>query len=323
MSRNVAAGVCLMLSLALPAHANDSMAAVAIGGLTLTKSDAIRMDSEDLYVSEKQVRVRYRFTNTSAQDIETIVAFPLPDHTASPVTPVPNFDDLKFRTLIDGQPADLSFVQQAIFKGQDVTARVTRARLPVMPHADPWEEAMKALPKPELEALVKDGLLHNIGDEKNPDWENRWVTRTIVTRKQIFPAGKTVAVEHSYAPIVGGSVGGAFNREYRKEEGFAERKRTYCVDDGFVKSFDTRQAKAKEKSNYAETWLSYVLKTGANWHGPIGDFRMVVDKGDADALVSFCAKGVKKIGPTQFEVRARNFVPKEDLNVLIVKFNIN
>jgi hypothetical protein len=34
--------------------------------------------------------------------------------------------------------------------------------------------------------------------------------------------------------------------------------------------------------------------------------------------VSFCAEGVKKISPTQFEVRKTDFEPTQDLNVLIV-----
>jgi len=305
----------------VPAQANDSAAALAIGGITLTKSDAIRMDSEDLFVSEKAVRVKYRFTNTSAQDIEALVAFPLPDHIASPVTSIPDYRELNFQTLIDGQPAKLDFMQRAIFRGQDVTERVTRLGLPVMPLFEVFEAALKKLPKAELDALVRDGLLQNIGAPDNPDWENRWVTRTVVTRRQVFPAGRTVSVEHSYAPMPGGSVGGAFNREYRGTPEFVEKRKTYCVDDGFVRAFDARQAKLKESHAYSEVWLAYVLKTGANWAGPIGDFRLVIDKGAADNLVSFCGSGVKKIGPTQFEVRYQNFTPREDLNVLIVKFN--
>lgn len=303
------------------AHANDSAAALAIGGITMTKSEAIRMDSEDLFVSEKAVRVKYRFTNTSAQDIETLVAFPLPDHTASPVTSIPDYKELNFQTLIDGQPTKLDFMQRAIFNGRDVTERVTRLGLPVMPLFEVFEKALKALPKSELDALVRDGLLQNIGDAKNPDWENRWVTRTIVTRRQVFPAGRTISVEHSYAPMPGGSVGGAFNREYRNTPEFAQKRREFCVDNDFIRAFDARQAKLKEPHAYSEVWLAYVLKTGANWAGPIGDFRLVIDKGAADSLVSFCGTGVKKIGPTQFEVRYRNFVPREDLNVLIVKFS--
>jgi hypothetical protein len=61
-----------------------------------------------------------------------------------------------------------------------------------------------------------------------------------------------------------------------------------------------------------------VLTTGANWAGPIGDFRLMVDKGESDSLVSFCADGVKKTGPTTFEVRHANFTPTRDLEILIL-----
>ena len=67
-----------------------------------------------------------------------------------------------------------------------------------------------------------------------------------------------------------------------------------------------------------ERRISYVLKTGANWAGPIKAFHLVVDKGQADRIVSFCGDGVKKISPTVFEVRASDFTPTHDLNILIL-----
>src|ERR1700689_3490485 len=62
-----------------PAPANDSTAGLAAGGLVLTKSADIEMRSEDLYISEKLVRVRYSFVNSSPKDVTVTVAFPLPD----------------------------------------------------------------------------------------------------------------------------------------------------------------------------------------------------------------------------------------------------
>lgn len=55
--------------------------------------------------------------------------------------------------------------------------------------------------------------------------------------------------------------------------------------------------------------------------GPIRDFRLVIDKGKAGSLVSFCMDGVRKISPTQFEVRKTNFEPRRDLPVLIAEFH--
>ena len=65
--------------------------------------------------------------------------------------------------------------------------------------------------------------------------------------------------------------------------------------------------------------VEYILTTGANWAKPIGDFRLVVDKGKPGNLVSFCGEGVRKISPTQFEMRKRNWRPTRDLEVLILE----
>ena len=59
--------------------------------------------------------------------------------------------------------------------------------------------------------------------------------------------------------------------------------------------------------------------TPSNWRSPIGDFRLVVDKGKPGNLVSFCEDGVRKISPTQFEVRRKNWRPTRDLHVLIIE----
>jgi hypothetical protein len=68
----------------------------------------------------------------------------------------------------------------------------------------------------------------------------------------------------------------------------------------------------------SETWVDYILTTGANWAEPIGEFRLVVDKGSSNNLVSFCGEGVRKISPTRFEIRRRNYTPTSDLSVLIL-----
>ena len=68
-----------------------------------------------------------------------------------------------------------------------------------------------------------------------------------------------------------------------------------------------------------ENRLRYILTTGGNWRSPIGDFRLVVDKGAPGNLVSFCGEGVRKISPTQFEMRRKNCIPDRDLRILIVR----
>lgn len=326
--RRTTAMVFLWAALASGAAlANDSEAERALGGLTFTKSDAISMDSEDLYVSEKLVRVKYRFTNHSDAPVDTLVAFPMPDiPPAAETGDVGNFwsdpeGGLKFRTTIDGTPAELQVVQQALFKGRDISARLTGLGLPLNRYAEGFSTLVNRLPAAERQNLISDGLITDAGEAREKLWDGQWTLKTAITRRQAFPPRRTVTVEHEYQPLIGGSVGGGLDPQQRTTPWFRQERAKFCIDDGWLASFDRRFAARRGKvPPYSETWIGYVLTTGANWRGPIGDFRLVVDKGDPNSLVSFCGEGVKKISPTQFEMRKRDFTPTKDLNVLIVKY---
>lgn len=328
MRHRAYAAFALLLSFgaAEPASANDSQAEVGLGGLTLVKSDSISMDSEDLFISRDIVRVKYRFTNTSDAPVDTLVAFPLPDIPPTNEEDVSHWKDaggVKFKTTIDGKPVAFEIVEQAFFKDRDVSAQLTAAGLPLNLLAKDFQERLKKAPKAQIDRLVADGLLTNTGSEDTPFWNSHWSLRTTITRRQVFPPKTTMTVEHEYAPLAGGSVAGNLDasrrkdKEYRQE--FESVLRKYCIEKDWLASFDRIVRKRREAmAPYSEVWLSYVLKTGANWKGPIRDFRLVVDKGKPDSLVSFCMEGVRKISPTQFEARRRNFTPDHDLDILIV-----
>jgi hypothetical protein len=66
-------------------------------------------------------------------------------------------------------------------------------------------------------------------------------------------------------------------------------------------------------------YLGYILTTAGNWRSPIGDFRLVVDKGRASNIVAFCETGVRRLNATQFEVRHRNWRPTRNLDILIAQ----
>jgi Domain of unknown function (DUF4424) len=308
------------------AWANDSEAELAIGGLALKQSSDVSLDSEDLYISADEVRVDYRFTNHGAKDVDTLVAFPLPDQMMEMDSPrgVVDFSkDFTFSTTIDGVSAGYDLVTQAFFNDADVTARLQALHVPMIEPQGGFAEGLKAASAADIAALVKEGLFENMGDEAQPEYLAKWSIRTSVTRHQVFPAGKTVSVKHRYAPVAGGSVGGGLSKDYRNEDWAKSQIAKYCIDNDWFAAFDRAVAKRTTKDNaapYGEVWLGYVLKSGANWKGPIKDFRLVVDKGKAENLVSFCADGVKKISPTQFEVRKTDYEPDQDLNVLVVNW---
>jgi hypothetical protein len=151
------------------------------------------------------------------------------------------------------------------------------------------------------------------GKGEEPYYRPAWDLKTKFYRDQTFPAGKDVVVEHEYRPVIGGTVAVVLNSPYIRQEERARYQSEYCAGPKFRKA-----AKRYKYDAAQERWASYILKTGANWAGPIEDFKLTVDKGSPNNLVSFCGTGVKKISPTRFELRAKNFEPKRDLNFLFV-----
>ena len=330
MKRILLAAV-LAAALAAPAMANDSTAQLAAGGLVLTRTDAIVMKSEDLFVSAQEVRVRYVFVNTSGKDVTTRVAFPMPDIGGPDFffsnTSIPNAGDpaniLAFRTLIDGKPVKMAVEQKATVDGIDRTGWLTSRKIPLGLHLDGIIARLDALPEADRAQALAMNLVVEDEYDNGKGWEKHynpaWILSTTFHWEQTFPAGKEVVVEHRYKPAVGGSVGTIVgSATFASTPDWTQTRDRYCIDNSFLAAVKKVQG-AAEYAPFTEAWIAYILKTGGNWAGPIGDFRMVIDKGDAANLVSFCASGVKKIGPTTFEVRHKDWKPDRDLNILILK----
>jgi len=150
----------------------------------------------------------------------------------------------------------------------------------------------------------------------------RWELQTTFYWEQTFRAKAETVVEHRYKPSVGASVQTALGSPTAvQEDWYDDYKQKYCLDKEFYTAVDRarREARSQYGAPYSEERIEYILKTGANWSGPIKEFRLVIDKGDASSLVSFCGDGIKKISPTQFEMKKTDFTPDSDLSVLILK----
>jgi hypothetical protein len=125
---------------------------------------------------------------------------------------------------------------------------------------------------------------------------------------QKFPAGRTVIVEHTYKPALWQSFA---------SEPSPEDTARYCIDPATQKAIGG-VAHGDRNKLYFASGLNYIVKTARNWTGPIGDFHLTVDKGDARNVVSLCLDGIKKTGATRFELRKKDFVPERDLALLVV-----
>lgn len=319
--------------LATPALANDSEAEWAIGGLTLKTNAAISMVKEELYISASEVRVDYVYTNHSPEDREVMIAFPLPRVPAADgfydIWSMPNWDELEFTTTVDGVPVEYEVADRAMVGDRDVTDAVAAEGFRLFWFRDEgFTERLQGLPVADRDRLLAAGLL-KADDDAELTGEISWVypawqvERSLV-RTQLFPAKSAVSVSHVYRPWTGGSVGGMLYPAVRSEypDSMQEYRDKWCVDDSFLAGVDKKLGAGTEEDPvyYGETWLGYVLSSGANWASSIKDFRLVVDKGDPDNLVSFCMDGVTKISPTRFEVRKTDFEPTQDLDILILEF---
>jgi hypothetical protein len=322
---------------ATSAAANDSSAEMPAGGLVLTKNASIEMRGEDLYISARQVRVRYRFANTSGKDVTILVAFPMPDITTNGVEDmisVPTKSPtniLGFSTTVDGRPVHAQVEQKVLKNGVDRTAYLRALSVPLAPHLRSTAAALDRLPKARQDELLKLGLAAPDDYDAGKGYEHHlgptWTLKTTFFWRQTFPAGREIEVDHRYQPSVGESVGTAWqDPTYAAASQHAGARRRYCIDDDFLAGIArARQARKPAGkppvvgAGMSELRIDYVLSTGANWKAPIGDFRMVVDKGDPANRISFCADGVRKISSTQFEVRHANFTPVRDVEILILK----
>jgi hypothetical protein len=327
--------IAAMLLVASPALANDTMSQLGTGGLVFVTSDDVSMDSEDLSVSPKQVKVVYHFTNNGAADQHALVAFPLPDITGDGdfMVNVPNEDPdnlFGFTTTFDGEPVQSDLHQYAFAVGIDQSALLKSLDVPLAPFGKATTDALNGLTREQQQNLIHLGMVipmtYDAGNGEQTDYTPIWTLRSTYSWEADFPAGKTVEVVHSYTPSVGGTVATTFlvpPADATDEDRPKEYKAKYCTDDGLIK---TLKASLKDPADlysapYQETWISYIWSTGANWSGPIKKFHLSIDKGDPKNLVSFCWDGkVNKSGPTSFEMNATDWQPPygHELEILIL-----
>jgi hypothetical protein len=247
------------------ARANDSTAVLGAGGLVLTKSADVSMESEDLEISDALVRVSYVFKNDGPADVTTEVAFPVPgipicddDHSdeclGKSAAIVPGDNPMRFKLFVEGKPT--------AFQTED-----------------------------------REELKGGVGF--------RWVTHHW---RQVFPKGRSISIAHEYAPARGGSYIGyvADSEALRKE--LAE---TYCVGPKLMGNL-VRRKDIDDEYNF----VHYILKTGANWKGPIKSFKLTIVKRAPDDKVSTCITDTKRVSPTRFQVVRHDFTPTEDLKLV-------
>lgn len=139
----------------------------------------------------------------------------------------------------------------------------------------------------EAEGACVDGN-HDCAEQTTYFWSHR------------FRPGKEVKITLQYEPAVAGDFGG-----------FNDTENEYCVKDDYLPAIKKRH------QNGFTFWMDHFLTfSPANNLGKVKNFRLVVDKGDANSLISFCGENVKKISPTKFEMLKTDYLPPESFEIL-------
>lgn len=319
-------------ALAVPAMANDTTAVLTTGGLEFVNHGEIAMESEELYISSDEIIVTYRFRNDGDEDHSVLIAFPMPeivpDHFSPVAYPSGPADNLfMFQTTFNGENVDAQLHEYAFAAGVDRTKLIRQLGLPIVPFSQEAMDAVGALDAEEAERLLHLGMLspdeYDSGDAVEKAYWPNWSYKATYTWEATFPAGETVTVEHRYTPSVGGTVGVSLLSEpYDGFDPATEYRNKYCTDDSFAAGVRNTLTDPDDpwSAPFFESWISYILTTGRNWAGGgIENFRLIVDKGSPDNLVSFCSDDIKKTGPTTFEMVKTNFWPDQELEILILE----
>jgi hypothetical protein len=206
-----------------------------------------------------------------------------------------------------------------LFKNSTAADIATRVAFPLAPYTD-YEE-IQSFEDLETEAerqsymhalgrftVTVDGKPINYETSGDADIKGQKIT---VTHHwlQTFPAAKTLSIKHTFTPG-GGFLYDGKDPDERLWSGLA---RDYCVGPILIKAMKKGQGTVDQ--------VHYILKTGANWNGPIGRFVLRIIKDKPTHKTSVCMDGFRKVDARTFQLEKTNFVPTQDLKVAFIRYN--
>jgi hypothetical protein len=305
---------------------NDGFGGLGAAGLEFSRTDKVAMRSEDLFISLDRIKVTYVFENTSDEDVTGEVIFPLPPIVIRDLffgdMNLPEDADrenlVNFTIAVDGQDIAPKIERRALrhsfhpqsgedIFGEDVTDLLLKAGVPLTVQGDRLVKALNALSDSVRQQLADAGLLETFdGMNGAKEYSCGWAVALRHHWTQTFPAGSRITVAHQYENY---PRGGIWQWTHPATEEYQlQTAQRYCIDEA------TSKGLTRCRLSYH---IDYILRTANTWQGPIGKFKLTIDKGDPRNILSLCATGVKKTGPTTFVIEKENYTPPDDLRILI------
>lgn len=332
------------------AWANDSVEAAATGNIVFEKIPELIIQDETLTITKSasknlgnevfSIDVDFHFKNISDHEVTRKIAFVLP-----PVQCRMNensmwrgldFDDndeiqnkaLKdFITTVDGQPQSYTTRTEAVLGQRHITDLLTKLHIPLNPCK--IKTTMDGKPDPRYSVELKK---HQLLTETN---DAAWSENIYFEWTQTFPAGKTINIHHHYTPVIGASVlsprtveelNDQFTKSTPAQTPIWNRSPTILAQSNpsivYTKT-DLDRNGNQQRFCIMPKWIQYHLKSGANWNGGIGTFKLVIkDEANAPFAVNKFYKNnndmqISKDGNTMSFI-LKNFIPTENLFILFV-----
>lgn len=305
-----------LLALSAPALAQEEGRGIgyAAAGPAFELPPGVSVERQEVYLSIYAVRLTYVFKSPGRQTLHFRFAMPEMPVDASPdiavldeasdaagraaATQPANYVELSVR--VDGKPITPGGQGRALLEGKDVTRQLLDAGVPLLagPDGDP---AWRQWPREKQAELNANGLMS--------DDTALWTYQADFAWDTVLAPGET-RIEVSYVPLA--DYWSDINLDAFPEmaaEGSATR--AYCID-GAV-----RRAFLSGKRQY-ELYTVTHLTPPDGWRGPVGHYRLVVEKRHPTDLVAFCPLEARKVAPMRFEWTATNYTPDSRTGVLFL-----
>jgi hypothetical protein len=211
-----------------------------------------------------------------------------------------------------------------IAAGLDRTQLLRGLGIPLAAHLASTREALDGLPPEKWEDLRRLGLAeieqYDTAGGIKKRLGARWTLQTTFFWEQTFAARAETVVELRYKPSVG-RPGQTLLVSPNAAMALDEYKDRYCLSYEFLAAVE-RARKAADSNFGAPFFEQRIDFAHTMWvnglASPLKEFRLTVDKGAADNLVSFCGGEAKKINETQLELTKTDYRPDGNLAILFL-----
>jgi hypothetical protein len=303
--------------LGLSAAANDTSGRVLpTGDIQFTKQEDVEMVQESLYLSPNEIEVNYLFKNTTDKDIKAEVFFPIPNYNGYSTFGNKGID---FKAYLNGKNIQYKKDKRYIVEDMDITKEIqflleeydrSFAQINWIGHAGSCERCENGVCKgvKECHEQVQDL------SQKMIDIINGFQLPDNIKAKLLSTLNVWVYEE-------GGSL-----VEYIEKVSFYWEQ-TFPA--GKIVHIKHTYKPSVFSSSMGDTAFGYILKTGANWKGPIKQFNLLSQINGKSCLVNTDRyedrdekRKIREVysdwlkETDEYLVKdIRNFIPVEDLSI--------